>query len=135
MIRYFSRPPYSQQPVGWAHVALIIGLLSLSAASFYFLGGLLTARLMLLVMMLTALALVSFTVYRTARAVRDRQIVTLYGPVALADRPAAFAGVCIALILTPIAMLALLLLLQAQDPRIQLLPWLSTIWERTWRVL
>jgi hypothetical protein len=123
MIPYFNRRPYSLHPVQRGHVALIGALLLFFAAGCYFLGGLVTVRLLLLAMILCAVWVWALFARHLMQAVRRKALFTIYGPVALADRPILFVGGCTVLIVVPLVLFAFLLH-EAQSPQIQLFRWL-----------
>jgi len=87
MIPYFNRLPYSLHPVRRIHVVMIVGFLLVFVASWYLVGALLTVRLLLLGMILYTAGLWIFFIRRAARALRTKETLTIYGPVALAQRP------------------------------------------------
>jgi hypothetical protein len=102
---------------------MIAALLLSSAASFYFLGALKTVRLALAALMVCAIwGSVKFA-YLLRQALRSKQVLTLYGPVALADRPILFWAMCVLSIAWPLGLLGFLIL-KAQAPEILLFRWL-----------
>jgi len=123
VIPYFNRPPYSQHPVRPLHLVLIAVYLVLFAASWWLLGGLLTLRLLVLGMMLYAVGLWSFFIRRALRALRTKETLTIYGSVALADRPTLFVVLWIVQVTTPLVLLAVLVFV-ARD--LQLFRWVWT---------
>lgn len=125
MIPYFNRLPYSQHPVRAIHMVLLAAYLLVFAVSWYLFGVLLTARLLLLVMMLYIVGLWVFLIRRTARAWRTKETLTLYGSVTLAERPTLFVVLCAVQILTPVALIGVFIFM-AQNPQIQLFHWIWT---------
>ena len=127
MIPYFNRLPYSLHPVRRIHVVMIVGFLLVFVASWYLVGALLTVRLLLLGMILYTAGLWIFFIRRAARALRTKETLTIYGPVALAQRPMLFAILLVLQILMPLALLGVLIF-QGQAPHIQLFRWIGSIW-------
>ena len=125
MIPYFNRLPYSQHPVRAGHIALLALFLLLYGVSWYLFGVLLTARLLLLVMMLYVVGLWIFLIRRVVFALRRQETVTLYGPVTLAARPTLFVVLCAVQLLIPLVLIGVLIFM-AQEPQIQLFRWIWT---------
>ena len=128
MIPYFKKPPYSNHPVRPIHIGMIAAFILLFAAGSYFLGALLTLRLLILGMMLYAVGLWIYFLFHLARALHRKEAPTLYGPVTLADRPALFVVICVGLVLVPLLLLGGLIYIAAQDPQLQVFQWLRTVY-------
>ena len=124
VIPYFNRLPYSRHPVRRIHVVLIVVFLLLLFVSCYLLGGLPTLRLLLFGMLLYSVGLGIYLFYLAIRALRTREMFTLYGRVGLAERPVLFLCSWLLLVLLPIALLGFLIFL-AQEPDIHILHWIS----------
>jgi hypothetical protein len=123
MIPFFNRPPYSLYPVRRHHVALIAASLLAFAAGCYFLGGLVTVRLLCVAMMLCAGWVGALFGYRFVQALRHKSLLTIYGPVAPADRPTLFVVGCVLLIVVPLMVFGLVIYI-AQSPNVRLFRWL-----------
>jgi hypothetical protein len=105
---------------------MLVGFLLLFVASWQLLGALLTVRVLLLGVMLYFAGLWVFFVRRAARALRARETRTMYGPVALAERPTLFTVLLALQILMPLALIGIVIFLQA--PHVQLFRWIVSIW-------